>query len=83
MADKTTKAKAPVAKKTAKAVEVKTMAQLREELTAKIADLLQARRGNAAGELTNPRVITVTRKEIARLHFAIRAQEIATAKEIK
>ena len=74
MADKkTTKAK-PTTKK---AAEVKTVEQLRADLITKNADLLQARRGNAAGELTNPRVITVTRKEIARLHFAIRAHEIA------
>lgn len=80
MADKkTTKAKIVAPKK---AAEVKTIEQLRADLATKSADLLQAKRGNAAGELTNPRVITVTRKEIARLHFAIRAQEIA-AKEIK
>jgi len=68
---------------TKKAAEVKTIDQLRTDLTTKIADLLQARRGNAAGELTNPRIITVTRKEIARLKFAIHAEEIASAKEIK
>jgi ribosomal protein L29 len=72
MADKkTTK---PAATK--KAAEVKTIDQMREELVTKSADLLQAKRGNAAGELTNPRVITVTRKEIARLHTAIRAAQI-------
>jgi len=73
MADKkTTKAKS-----TKKATEVKTLEQLRADLVTKTDDLLQARRGNAAGELTNPRVITVTRKEIARLKFAIHANEIA------
>lgn len=72
MADKKT-----TAKKTAKqAVEVKTIDQLQEDLTAKQNDLLQARRGHAAGELANPRVITTTRKEIARLHTAIRALEL-------
>jgi len=81
MADKkTTKTKQPVAKK---AVVVKTIDQLREELVTKNADLLQAKRGNAAGELANPRVITVTRKEIARLHTAIRADELAELKEKK
>lgn len=80
MADKkTTQVKAASAKN---ATEVKTVEQLREELLTKTADLLQAKRGNAAGELTNPRVITVTRKEIARLHFAIHALETA-AKESK
>jgi ribosomal protein L29 len=66
-----------------KANEIKTVDQLREDLVAKTNDLLQARRGNAAGELTNPRIITVTRKEIARLKFAIHANELASAKEIK
>jgi len=81
MADvKTTKAKTTAAKK---ATEVKTIADLRSELVAKTTDLLQARRGNAAGELTNPRVITATRKEIARLNTAIRAAEIAELKENK
>lgn len=74
---KTTK---PVTKK---ATEIKTIDQLHETLATKITDMLQARRGNAAGELTNPRIITVTRKEIARLKFAIRAHEIQAAKETK
>lgn len=60
---------------TKKADVVKTIDQLRAELVTKTTDLLQARRGNAAGELTNPRIITVTRKEIARLNFAIGAAE--------
>jgi ribosomal protein L29 len=54
-------------------------------LTAKLAeartDLLEARRSNAAGELVNPRVITKTRKEIARLSTALRAAERAEVKE--
>jgi len=65
-------------KKTAKkAEEVKTIQQLREDLVAKTADQLQNKRANAAGELVNPRVITATRKEIARLNTAIRAAELA------
>lgn len=65
-------------KKTAKnAKEVKTLEQLRTELAAKQTALLEARRGHAAGELANPRVLTITKKEIARLHTAIRAAEIA------
>lgn len=73
-------------KKTTKAVkaeEVKTIEQLRDDLATKIADQLEAKRGHAAGELANPRVLTATRKEIARLHTAIRAAEIASAKESK
>jgi large subunit ribosomal protein L29 len=76
--------KKPTAKKTAKtAVEVKTIEQLREELAAKQADQIEAKRGHAAGELANPRVLTATRKEIARLHTAIRAAELSDAKESK
>ena len=70
--------KKPTVKKTAKAaVEVKTVEQLREELVAKQTDLIAAKRGHAAGELANPRVLTTTRKEIARLHTAIRAAELS------
>lgn len=67
-------------KKTTKASEVKTVEQLQKELATKQADLLEARRGHALGELANPRALTATKKEIARLHTAIRAAEIA-AKE--
>lgn len=58
-----------------KAEEVKTVAQLHEELATKRTELLEAKRGHAAGELANPRVLTATRKEIARLLTAIRAAE--------
>ena len=64
-------------KKVPKATEVKTEEQLNEELAAKRSDLLNARRGHAAGELANPRVLTSTKKEIARLLTAIRAAEIS------
>jgi len=70
-------------KATKKAVEVKTIDQLKIDLATKRNDLVEAKRGHKLGELTNPRVITVTRKEIARLHTAIRAAEIASAKENK
>ena len=74
-------------KKTVKAVkqhlEVKTIDQLQADLLVKQNDLVESKRGHRAGELTNPRVITVTRKEIARLHTAIRAAQIASAKESK
>jgi ribosomal protein L29 len=72
MAETTTK------KTTAKkATEVKTLEQLRAELATKQADQIAAKRSHAAGELVNPRVLTVTRKEIARLHTAIRAAELS------
>jgi len=64
-------------KTTKKAEEVKTIEQLRTDLATKQADLLEARRGHAAGELANPRVLTSTKKEIARLHTAIRAAELS------
>lgn len=63
-------------KSTKKATEVKTISDLQAELVAKQADIIAARRGHAAGELANPRVITTTRKEIARLKTAIRALEL-------
>lgn len=77
MAEKTTVKKTAVT-----ATEVKTIDQLRIDLAAKQNDLIEAKRGHRMGELTNPRVITTTRKEIARLHTAIRAAEL-TAKENK
>lgn len=64
-------------KKVKKAEEVKTIEQLREALAVKQADLLAARKSHAAGELVNPRVLTTTRKEIARLHTAIRGMELS------
>ena len=69
----------PTTKKTAskKTVEVKTLDQLRAEVTSKTVDLIAAKRSHRAGELVNPRVLTVTRKEIARLNTAIRAAELA------
>jgi large subunit ribosomal protein L29 len=68
---KTTKKTAPK-----KATEVKSLADLQKELAVKYADLLTAKRSHRSGELVNPRVITVTRKEIARLHTAIRSLEL-------
>ena len=70
-------ATAKKATKSAKeASEVKTLDQLREDLAAKQQDLVDARRSHRAGELVNPRVITTTRKQIARLHTAIRVAEV-------
>jgi ribosomal protein L29 len=72
---KTTKVKAT--KKAAKpAVEVKSLAELHTDVATKQADLLQAKQGHRAGELVNPRTITLTRKDIARLKTAIRAEEL-------
>ena len=70
-------AETPKKTTTKTATEVKTLEQLRAELATKQADQIAAKRSHAAGELVNPRVLTVTRKEIARLHTAIRAAELS------
>lgn len=70
---KATTTKKPAAKK---AEKVKTIADLRTELAEKQADMLASKRSHLAGELVNPRILTTTRKEIARLHTAIRAAEL-------
>ena len=70
-------------KKTIKKAEVvKSLEDLRKDLAAKQNDLLESRKSHRAGELVNPRVLGSIRKEIARLHTAIRAAELA-AKESK
>lgn len=71
------KAATTKATKAKDAAEVKTLEDLQKDLAAKQLEIVEARRGLAAGELQNPRVITKTRKEIARLHTAIRAAELA------
>jgi ribosomal protein L29 len=65
-----------MAKAAKQATEVKSVDELQAQLETKRTDLLAAKRGLAAGELANPRTITATRKEIARLLTAIRAAEI-------
>lgn len=81
MADKKTTIKTTKAVKAAE--EVKTIEQLRADLLAKQTDQIAAKRGHAAGELANPKVLTSARKEIARLHTAIRAAEMLSEKESK
>lgn len=54
-------------KTTKDAKEVKSLDVLAQELTTKRADLLEAKRSHAAGELVNPRVLASYRKDIARL----------------
>ncbi len=71
-------------KKPAKeASKVKSIAELEKELAAEQQDLMTQKRSHRAGELVNPRVLGATRKEIARLHTAIRAVRAADAKESK
>jgi len=84
---KTTKAPAAKVAKATKATEVKTIEQLRDDLTALLAENLESRRSHRMGELVNPHVLTVQRKNIARLHTAIaaanRAAVEASTKEDK
>ena len=63
-------------KKVVNATEVKSLEALKKDLAAKQADLLASRKSYRSGELVNPRVLGTTRKEIARLHTAIRAAEL-------
>jgi ribosomal protein L29 len=72
-----------ITKANKKADVPKTLKQLRADLLSKQNDLAEARRGHKLGELTNPRLITITRKEIARLHTAITAAANAETKEDK
>lgn len=80
MADtKTTK---KTTKKAVKTVEVKSLAQLIEDLKKTQADLLDAKKSHRAGELVNPHVLTVTRKSIARIKTAIAIEtRLASANE--
>lgn len=64
-------------KKVKEAVEVKNLDALRKELVAKEQDHLLSRKSHRAGELVNPHVLGTIRKEIARLHTAIRVLEQA------
>ena len=71
-------------KKTVKtAVEVKSLADLQNDLATKRQDLLDSHKSHRAGELVNPRVLGSIRKEIARLLTAIRAAQQAAQKESK
>jgi len=66
-----------------KAVEVKTLAQLQEELVTLVAQNLESRRSHKQGELVNPHVLTVQRKNIARAHTAIAQAITSELKEEK
>ena len=78
---------ADVKKTTAKtpktAVEVKTVAQLNEDLLALQQEHLESRKSHKQGELVNPHVLTVQRKGIARAHGAITSAKASTLKEEK
>lgn len=59
------------AKTTKKAEEVKTIANLHEELAKLRLEQLELRKSHKQGELVNPHVLTVIRKNIARTMTAI------------
>lgn len=75
-ADKTTKTKSQKKTVVKKTELPKTLPELQKVLDEKQNDLLEARKGHRAGELVNPRTITLTRKEIARVKTAMRAKEL-------
>ncbi|MFY9227790.1 MAG: 50S ribosomal protein L29 [Candidatus Microsaccharimonas sp.] len=72
---------AKVSKVTKKATEVKTLEQLQEELVTIQAEHLESRKSHRAGELVNPHVLTVQRKNIARAHTAIAIAKGTAVKE--
>lgn len=57
------------------AMSEQTPEQLKELLAAKQADLLGYKKGLHVGELKNPGVIKVTRREIARIKTALNGKE--------
>ena len=79
-APKKTDKKAPktVAKSTAAKADYRALsvADLQKALAEKQQDLLDGTRSLRANELVNPRVLGVTRKEIARIKTALRHAEL-------
>ena len=65
------------------AVEVKSIDDLCKDLAALQNDLIEAKRGHRQGELINTCSLKTTRKQIARLHTAIRAMQMTSEKESK
>lgn len=80
---KPTAAKVAKATKVTKATELKTVEQLNDDLVKLLAENLESRRSHQQGELVNPHVLTVQRKNIARLHTAIAAANKQAVKEEK
>jgi len=70
------------AKKTVKKVEeVKTLAQLHEDLQTLRANQLESKKSHRQGDLVNPHVLTAQRKAIARTLTAINAAQVESQKE--
>jgi ribosomal protein L29 len=70
-------AKKTVVKQTKEAKQVKTIEELMIELATKQTYLLDSKRGHKQGELVNHCILRSTRKEIARLHTAIKLMSIS------
>ena len=64
-------------KPTAKKATPKTEKTTQEQLAEKRADYLELQKSHAAGELVNPRALTATRKDIARLMTKLNAEKEA------
>ncbi|MDR1032852.1 MAG: 50S ribosomal protein L29 [Candidatus Nomurabacteria bacterium] len=62
-------------KKTTKVTAKKAELSLPEQLAEKRKELIEAKRGHAAGELQNPRAIGQIRKDIARIMTEINAKK--------
>jgi large subunit ribosomal protein L29 len=75
MADVKKTTKAAPKKVAKKATEVKTLADLHEDLKTLRNDHQESRRSHRQGELVNPHVLTVQRKNIARTLTAIKQAE--------
>lgn len=61
--------------------EVKTVAQWEEELTKLQAAHLESQKSHRSGELVNPHVLTVQRKDIARAFTALSAAKKLAVEE--
>ncbi len=70
----------PAKKTTTKTATAPTVEELRTQLATKYQDLDDTKRSHKAGELVNHRVLGETRKDIARLHTAIRISELKESK---
>lgn len=79
MADVKKTNKAP--KVTKKVEEVKTVAQLQEELTKLRGEHLESRKSHRGGELVNPHILNTQRKAIARVMTALNASKATAVKE--
>lgn len=64
-------------KTTTKKAAPKAEKSLNEQLIEKRADYLELQKSHAAGELVNPRALTATRKDIARLMTKLNAEKEA------